>query len=229
MPIDYEVIVQGNNLRLRDDFLGMSSITLLRSTQGLMLVDTGGYVSRLGLIKALKDRGLTSADIKFVFLTHLHFDHSHNIDLFPDATFFVSQLEWEYAKNPHPDDVLMPWCIHQQLQSGALEIIDGEGDLFSGLSYFPTPGHTPGSYSLQFVAADRARVILAGDAIKYPKEAIMERCDNAFDSIDSGTKSIQRILGNADRIVPGHFSELIRQENGAFSWNEGSEFNLILR
>jgi len=229
MLVDYDVIVRGNNLRLKNDFLGMSSVTLLRLSQGLMLVDTGGYISRLGLIKSLKDRGLKPADIKFVFLTHLHFDHSHNVDLFTNAKVFVSQAEWSYAKSPHADDMLMPWFIHEQLQSGSLEIIDGEGELFHGLSYFPTPGHTPGCYSLQFVSNDRDRVIIAGDAIKYAKEAIMARCDNAFDTIENGTNSIHRILQNADRIVPGHFSELIRQENGAFAWTEDSELNLILR
>lgn len=229
MLLDYDILVRGNNLRLRDDFLGMSSITMMALPQGVMLVDTGGYISRLGLIKALRDRGLAPADVKYVFLTHLHFDHSHNIDLFPNATVFVSRAEWEYSQNPHPDDVLMPWCIHQQLQSGALEIIDGEGPLFPGLTYFPSPGHTPGCYSLQFVAKDRARVIIAGDAVKYAKEAIMARCDMAFDTIEAGTQSIQRILQTADRIVPGHFPELIRLENGAFSWNDSAEFNLLVR
>lgn len=229
MFLDYEILVRGNNLRLRDDFLGVSSITLMHLPQGPMLVDTGGYIARLGLLKALRDRGLSPEDVKFVFLTHLHFDHSHNIDLFPNATFFVSRAEWDYAMNPHPDDVLMPWCVHEKLQSGALEIIDGEGPLFPGLGYFPSPGHTPGCYSLEFVAKDKARVIIAGDAIKYAKEAIMARCDNAFDTIETGTKSIQRILQSADRIVPGHFSELIRLESGAFTWTEGSEFSLIIR
>lgn len=229
MQIEYEVIIRGNNLRLRDDFLGMSSISLIRLPQGVMLVDTGGYIARLGLLKALRDRGLTPADVKYVFLTHLHFDHSHNIDLFPNATFFVSRAEWDYSLNPHPDDILMPWCIHEQLHKGSLQIIDGEGPLFPGLTYFPTPGHTPGCTSLQFVAPDGARIIIAGDAIKYAKEAIMARCDNAFDTIETGTRSIQRILQSADRIVPGHFPELIRLENGAFSWNDSAEFSLLVR
>lgn len=229
MQIEYEVIIRGNNLRLRDDFLGMSSISLIRLPQGVMLVDTGGYIARLGLLKALRDRGLKPADVKYVFLTHLHFDHSHNIDLFPNATFFVSRAEWDYSLNPHPEDILMPWCIHEQLHKGSLQIIDGEGLLFPGLTYFPTPGHTPGCTSLQFVAPDGARIIIAGDAIKYAKEAIMARCDNAFDTIETGTRSIQRILQSADRIVPGHFPELIRLENGAFSWHDSAEFSLLVR
>ena len=43
--IHYEIVVQDNNLRLRDDFLGMANVTLLKSLSGPMLVGyTGGCV-----------------------------------------------------------------------------------------------------------------------------------------------------------------------------------------
>ena len=38
-----------------------------------------------GLIEALATEGLTPADIDTVILTHLHFDHADNLDLFPLA------------------------------------------------------------------------------------------------------------------------------------------------
>lgn len=229
MGIAYEIVVQGNNLRLRDDFLGISTVTLLHAPSGPLLVDTGGYVSRLGLIKKLRERGLAPADIRTVFLTHLHFDHAHNIDLFPEARFIVSRREWDYAAKPHPDDILMPWGVHERLSAGKLDLVEGEGEIEPGLAYFPAPGHTPGCYALTFSASDGARVVVAGDALKYAKEAITRRCDMAFDRIEVGTASIQRILSMADRIVPGHFPELIRQDDGAFSWSEEAAFNLLVR
>jgi len=72
-------------------------------------------------------------------------------------------------------------------------------------------------------------VIIAGDAIKYAKEAILKRCDMAFDEIDVGTRTIQRILDLADRIVPGHFPELIRQADGSFVWEDSAPFELLVR
>jgi len=225
----YEIIVPGNNLRLKDDFLGMSSITLVRTASEWMLFDTGGYISRLGLLKRLRERGLEPRDIGTVFLSHLHFDHAHNIDLFRHSRIVVSRREWDYAADPHPDDLLVPWGILDQLSLSRVELIEGEGELAPGISYFPAPGHTPGSYALQLETGEKGRVVLAGDAIKYPKEAILARCDMAFDTREVGTATIQRILATADRIVPGHFAELIRQPGGQFSWESESPFNLVIR
>lgn len=229
MSPTYEIVVQGNNLRLKDDFLGMSNVTLIGSDDGPILFDTGGYVSRLGLIKRLRERGLEPSDIPTVFLSHLHFDHSHNIDLFPDATFIVSRQEWDYVANPHPDDILMPWGVLDWLSDHKLEIIDGEGSLARGISYFPAPGHTPGCYAIRLDTADNGCVVIAGDAIKYAKEAILRRCDLAFDTIEVGTASIERIMAMADRIVPGHFPELIRETDGNFSWTDEAPLYLQVR
>ena len=225
----YDVLVQGNNLRLRHDFLGISSITLIRSERGLILFDTGGYTARLGLVRALKLRGLQPADIGTVFLSHLHFDHAHNIDLFRHAEFIVSQREWDYARAPHVDDLLVPWGIHHQLEQSKVNLIAGEGTLAEGVTYFPAPGHTPGCYAITLDTAESGTVIIAGDAVKYAKEAILKACDMAFDTREAGTATIQQILDRADRIVPGHFPELIRQADGTFSWEDAAMFELMVR
>lgn len=229
MSLAYEIIVQGNNLRLKDDFLGMSNVTLIRAASEWILFDTGGYIARLSLLKKLRERGLEPKDIGIVFLSHLHFDHAHNVDLFPDARFVVSRREWDYVAAPNEQDVLIPWGIRDQLSRGRLELVDGEGELVPGITYFPAPGHTPGCYALRFTAENGDCVVIAGDAIKYVKEAILARCDMAFDTLEAGTATIRHILDIADRIVPGHFPELIRQPNGSFYWEAEAPFNLLVR
>ena len=72
-------------------------------------------------------------------------------------------------------------------------------------------------------------MILASNALKHPKEAILKACDMAFDMVENGTATIARILARADRIVPGHFPELVRQPNGAFCWTDASAFDLRVR
>jgi glyoxylase-like metal-dependent hydrolase (beta-lactamase superfamily II) len=227
--ITYDIIVRGNNLRLRDGFLAMSNVTLVKTGRGYLLFDTAGYISRLGLITALRERNIAPGDIKMVFLSHLHFDHCHNIDLFPKAKVFVSKSEWSYAKSPHHEDIFMPWGIHEMLERYDLEILEGEGVIDPGVSFFPAPGHTPGSFAVRLDTKERGCVVIAGDAIKYAKEVIMQRGDNVYDTLAASTASIRRITEMADRIIPGHFPELIKQPNGQFGWTEGAAFDLIVR
>lgn len=228
MPVDYDVIVKGNNLAVRDGFLALANATLVFCDDGPLLFDTGHYCNRPALLKGLQRHGLTPADVKAVFLSHLHFDHCNNIDLFETARVYVSGREWEYAKAPHPDDMFVPWLIHEQLQKHTVEFLDGEGRIAAGVRCFPAPGHTPGSFALELDTASKGRVVLAGDAIKYPKETITCRCDMGFDAPEVGTATIKKILAVADRIVPGHFPELSRGEAGLV-WDEPAEFPLLVR
>ena len=227
MTVTYDIIVQGNNLALRDGFLGISSIVLVSSADGPILFDTGRFGARVTLLKALEQRGLRPADVKTVFLSHLHWDHAHNVDLFPDARVIVSRREWDFAGNPHDGAIFIPWMMREQLEKHDLHLIEGEGTLCDGVRHFPAPGHTPGCHALALDTADGC-VVLAGDAIKYVKEAITGACDMAFDTIEAGTATIAKILAMADRIVPGHFPELRKTASG-FVWDEPAEFPLLVR
>lgn len=228
MELDYDIIVKGNNLRLKEGFLGLANATLVFCANGPLLFDVGHYVTRPALLSGLKRHGVEPEDVRAVFLSHLHFDHCHNIDLFPGAKVHVSRREWDYAADPHAEDLFVPWMIREQLQRQDLALLDGEGRIGPGMRYFPVPGHTPGSYALALETSEKGRVVLAGDAIKYAKEAITGCCDMAFDTVAHGSESIERILSVADRIVPGHFPELVKTERG-FVWQEAAEFSLQVR
>jgi len=225
----YDIIVKGNNLRLTDGYLGMTNLTLIKSNDGYILVDVGHTVNRQGLIRGLKERGLTPKDIRRVFLSHLHNDHVMNIDLFPYTTeVFVSRAEFEYAANPHPEDPWMPWMVREQISKYKLHLLDGVGEFQSDIRYVPAPGHTPGCYALILDTADKGRVVVAQDAIKFPKEALNARVDHAFDTPERATQTIKMLLPLADRLIPGHFMEMYR-EDGSFTWDDTMEFPIVIR
>ena len=49
---------------------------------------------------ALAELGWGLNDIDIVINSHLHYDHSENNPLLPNARFYVSLREWEFAKDP---------------------------------------------------------------------------------------------------------------------------------
>lgn len=110
-----------------------------------------------GLTEGLIKRGYKPEDITDVFLTHLHADHcggavkrkmaGTGYELtFPDATYHVSRTQWEWAakNNPREEDSFLEENILPVQQSGRLNLIDDEGELFSGFFVRMCYGHTPG-------------------------------------------------------------------------------------
>ncbi len=99
---------------------------------------------------ALRDAGVDPKDVELVVLTHLHWDHAGNCDLFPDARVLVQQQELRYAVAPgrfFRKSFLAPmsgWPAPPYLLPN-LETVDGEVELAPGLRLVRAPGHTPGS------------------------------------------------------------------------------------
>jgi glyoxylase-like metal-dependent hydrolase (beta-lactamase superfamily II) len=110
-----------------------------------------------GLLGGLKNRWYKSNDITDVVLTHLHADHcgggvirsrdGKGYELtFPDAIYHVSLTQWEWAvkNNPREEDAFLEENILPIIQSGRLNLVDEECELFKDFSVRIFYGHTPG-------------------------------------------------------------------------------------
>lgn len=110
-----------------------------------------------GLVPGLKSRGYSPENITDVVLTHLHADHcggcvKRNLEgsgfemVFPEATYHVSRTQWEWASknNLREADAFLEENILPFAQSGRLNLIDEEDELFRGFSVRICYGHTPG-------------------------------------------------------------------------------------
>lgn len=109
------------------------------------------------LLSGLAKRGFAPEDITDVVLTHLHADHcggcvKKNQDnsgyelVFPKAAYHVSRTQWEWASknNLREEDSFLEENILPIADSGRLNLVDEEGELFSGFSVRMCYGHTPG-------------------------------------------------------------------------------------
>ena len=54
--------------------------------------------------RALESKNLTPDDIDVVILTHMHWDHCQNTDMFRNANVLVYPTELDYARNPNRAD-----------------------------------------------------------------------------------------------------------------------------
>lgn len=122
----------------------------------------------------LKSNGLTSDDITAVILTHAHADHAMGTlrmgsdgkpqPRFPNARIFVQKREWQDAM--HPNERTAATYLVDKLrileESGKLELLDGDIELFNGISVMVTGGHTPGSQAVMIDGGGN-RVIYPAD------------------------------------------------------------------
>jgi len=110
-------------------------------------------------IASLAGVGVKASDIHYVAISHIHPDHSGNVDDFPDATLIIQKAEWEFAKTQ-----ALPFNANRKLQ-----LLEGDKDLFGdgSVALLSTPGHTPGHQSLLVHLNKAGYVVLSGDVTHF--------------------------------------------------------------
>ncbi len=166
--------------------------------EGLMSVQMGGYLVRVGDRRILVDTGFGNGDlltnlealgtpaheITDVLLTHLHFDHigwtsDGEKPTFPGATYRCDSRDWQhYVVEEHDEymrDLVGALAPKDRLGpvTQQLELYEGDGNLAPGVDLRSAPGHTPGS-TVVVLSGDGERAMLMGDVVHCPAELLSE-------------------------------------------------------
>jgi len=111
------------------------------------------------ILTNLNEIGLAEEDIHAVILSHLHFDHAGGLLtayeenkplqlLFPNASYYVSKIHWEYALHPHIREAssFIPELFPLLKASNRLTLIEHDMRPFLelGLTFHISHGHTKG-------------------------------------------------------------------------------------
>ena len=146
-------------------------------------------------------------------ITHLHWDHSGNMDLFPNATFHIQDAEMAQAtgrcichkwfrRQSEVDDVV---ALVKNLYAGRVKFHDGTGTVAPGVTVHLVGGHTGG---LQIVCVNTARgaVVLASDSVHYWQNLAEQNPfppANVMDALEA-FRIVEDLAGDRDHIIPGH-------------------------
>ena len=171
--------------------------------------------------EGLKAIGLEPARIADVIITHMHYDHAGNHDLFPAATFHLQDREMAYCTGRcmlhppmgeayDPEDVTV---MVRRVFEGRVRFHDGAAELAPGISVHHVGGHTMGLQVVR-VRTRRGWVVLASDASHL--YANMEEVRpypiiyNLADMIE-GFETCRRLAESPAHVIPGHDPLVLRR------------------
>jgi len=158
--------------------------------------------------------GVAAESVGTVIITHLHYDHAGNLDLFPQARFHLQDRELGFATGRHmcqaclrasfevEDVVQMVRAVYAE----RVEFHDGDGEVAEGVTLHHVGGHSDGLQMVRVMTA-RGPVVLASDASHYYANM---QTQNPFPivydlgAMAQGWGKARRLAGSDDRIIPGH-------------------------
>jgi N-acyl homoserine lactone hydrolase len=208
---------------------------LVETTEGYVLLDTGmnsSYV-REGevrdkyfgadnsypppvvlehheLLFQLKKMELSPGDIRHVVMSHLHYDHTGNLEHFRHARISVQAKELDHAlsdkhnKSYIREDYALPDLQWHKVQ--------GDWDIASGFKALFTPGHTPGHQSFVLELPNAGKLVLTADAGDLQENFDKDIIPGETSDPEAALTSLQRLRleAHSGTMILGHDPVLIQ-------------------
>jgi len=194
------------------------------------LVDTGfdqemagrrGRTITRPITDGLKELGVDPASVEDVILTHMHYDHAGNRDLFPHARYHLQDREMAYctgrcmchaALNHAFEAADVARMVHRVFD-GKVCFHDGDSQIAPGLSVHLVGGHTNGLQAVR-VRTERGWLVLASDASHLYANMEQHRPFPVVYNVGDMLEGYARLHSLADSpqlVVPGHDPEVLKR------------------
>ena len=123
----------------------------------------------------LEELGYQPADITYLALSHLHYDHAGNANDFVASTWLVQRPEHEAAFGDAQG--FFDRALYGELEISETMLLDGDHDVFGDGTVVikSAPGHTPGHQVLFVDLAETGGVVLSGDLYHFPENRTLKR------------------------------------------------------
>jgi glyoxylase-like metal-dependent hydrolase (beta-lactamase superfamily II) len=190
---------------------------------GVIVVDTGFDEPTAGrrqreIVKPVRDGlaalGVAPDAVANVIVSHLHYDHCGNHDLFPNAHYHLQDREMAFASGRcmchatlrmpfEADDVV---AMVRRVFAGRAAFHDGDDEIAPGVSVHLIGGHSKGLQCVR-VKTRRGYVVLASDAthlyVHMDSGRVFPITYNVGEVIE-GYGTLKKLATSPRHIVPGH-------------------------
>jgi glyoxylase-like metal-dependent hydrolase (beta-lactamase superfamily II) len=200
-------------------------VWIIRGGGRSFVVDTGfgrkeaerrgfSHALQVPIEESLAVLGVAPEAVADVVLTHLHWDHAGNHDLFPRARYHVQDREARFCTGRcmchgflrRPYSVEDVTAFVHKLYAGRIQFHDGAADIAPGITVHWIGGHARGLQVVR-VRTRRGWVVLASDASHYYANIDQKRpfplVVDVEDMLDAFT-TVRALASSEQHAIPGH-------------------------
>lgn len=203
-PTDYYLWIVRNQARTVLVDTGFSADAARRRGKQVLVSPPTAY-ERLGVD--------ASAELTVV-VSHCHYDHLGNLDLFPAASVVVSAAELDFWTSDIARRFLISFyaeaddlaALRRAHDEGRVQTFSGTRRLAPGIEVIEVGGHTPGQAMVQ-VATSEGPVLLASDAVHFRRELDDDMPFTAVTDLPGlyrGLDTVRALRDQGARVVTGH-------------------------
>lgn len=184
---------------------------LVRTATHTAVVDPGLASGNDAVLGELRDAAPVVGEVTDILLTHYDADHAQVVRGLQHelgAAVWLGAADAAILRGDEAPTTPFRRAFFRlaptKLPDGVTEL-DGERDLFEGVTTFPTPGHTPGHVAYQV-----GGVLFSGDSVRVSRDGGIKRfystlnSDNAQAAVTTSALRARIDGGGIDWICPGH-------------------------
>ncbi len=147
--------------RISESVLKLLSDGNIHIIEGRTVIDAGSRSDRNSILPILS-KAVDLEKVETLILTHMHYDHAGNFDVFPNAKIYASSEEIEDFHRD-PEGTVLNKDTAEKLKKTLILPVP---ERIAGLDVIRTPGHTRGSICLW---KEDEKILFSGDTLFFGK------------------------------------------------------------